>query len=131
VSIDGRQPFGAFDLPQLPARSQVTRPFRVGATEADVVVRDLKLYRDLYYVPKGTHAVQQPWRLGDAEYFMLGDNSANSDDCRFWKVPGVPETAFLGKPFLLHQPSRLATWNLFGNPRETQAQDWSRVRWIR
>ena len=37
---------------------------------------------------------------------MLGDNSANSDDSRSWQIPAVPERNFLGKPFLLHQPSR-------------------------
>ena len=131
LSIDGREPFACFDLPQKKARTEVSRPFRIGVQGASVVVRDLKLYRDIFYVAKGVHAVNTPYTLGIDEFFLLGDNSANSHDSRFWKFPGVPESCFLGKPFLLHQPTKLSHSDWWGNPREANTLDWGRIRWIR
>jgi len=64
--------------------------------------------------------------LGRGEYFMLGDNSSNSEDSRYWSIPGVPERNILGRPLLLHQPSR---WTTIGG-WDVQSIDWKRVRWI-
>jgi signal peptidase I len=91
----------------------------------------LRLCRDIYYRSAGQHAVQRPLTLGRDEYFMLGDNSANSDDGRSWQSPGVPERNFLGKPFLLHQPSRLGRVEVGSWTREFQSLDWDRIRWLR
>jgi len=131
LTIDGHAPFPSYDLPALPARAEVSRPFRFGVRGTQAIVRDIKLYRDVYYLPKGINAVQEPYTLKHDEYFMMGDNSANSDDSRFWKIPGVPEAAFLGKPFLLHQPSHRSEWSWWGTPRQSIALDWNRVHWLR
>jgi hypothetical protein len=34
--------------------------------------RSLRLFRDLYYTPRGTHGVTAPEDLGPDEYFVLG-----------------------------------------------------------
>jgi signal peptidase I len=133
VAVDGSEPFSAFDLPAGPSRSQleVSRPLSVGVQGVSAIVRNLRLCRDIYYRSAGQHAVQRPLTLGQNEYFMLGDNSANSDDGRSWQSPAVPERNFLGKPFLLHQPSRLGRVELGGWTREFQSLDWDRIRWLR
>ena len=61
-----------------------------------------------HLLPAGRSASRRMRHSSSApgEYFLLGDNSANSDDSRSWQIPAVPERNFLGKPFLLHQPSR-------------------------
>ena len=97
----------------------------------DVAFKNVRLWRDIYYRSVGTHATQTPLRLGDDQYFLLGDNSANSDDGRTWQIPAVPERNFLGKPFLLHQPSRPAEWAVGGRRLDVQAIDWGRIRWLR
>lgn len=39
------------------------------------------------------------WRLGAAEYLVLGDNAAISDDSRSWPTgPGLPAELLVGKP---------------------------------
>jgi len=130
VGVDGREYF-SFDLAPTDKRSDVTSPFRLGAEGATVAFRHIKLYRDIYYRPGDRHAGTEPYQLGPDEYFLLGDNSANSDDSRSWQIPGVPERNFLGKPFLLHQPSRPAQWGVAGHQMDAQAIDWDRIRWLR
>ena len=130
VAVDGHEYF-SFDLPAAGRRPDVTSPFRLGADGATVAFRHVKLYRDIYYRPGDRHAGAEPYQLGPDEYFMLGDNSANSDDSRSWQIPGVPERNFLGKPFLLHQPSRPAQWGVAGRRVDAQAIDWDRIRWLR
>ena len=91
----------------------------------------MKIYRDIYYRSSGRNAVDEPLQMKHNEYFMLGDNSANSDDSRSWPIPGVPERNFLGKPFLLHQPSRITHLTVAGRERIFQSIDWARIRFLR
>jgi signal peptidase I len=130
VAVDGHEYF-TFDLPPAGRRADVTSPFRLGAEGATVAFRHVKLYRDIHYRTGDRNAGPVPYPLGPDEYFLMGDNSANSDDSRSWQIPGVPERNFLGKPFLLHQPSRPARWGLAGRQVDAQAIDWDRVRWLR
>jgi signal peptidase I len=126
LAVDGRQPFAPVDRPSLPRRDEVTRPARVGGMGVDAVVSNFRLFRDVHYTAAGRHGVAAPVRLGAGQYFVLGDNSPNSDDSRFWSDAAgrpllVSEEGFLGKPFLLHHPARMAD-----GPRV----DWGRVRWL-
>jgi len=130
-AIDGKEVLLAYDLEPATKRVELTSPFALGLQGVNVVIRDLKLYRDIYYRSSGENAIRVPLLLGSDEYFMLGDNSANSNDSRSWPIPGVPERNFLGKPFLLHQPSRLTHVSFGGRERVFQSIDWSRIRFLR
>lgn len=130
-AVDRREPFAAYDLDQVEGRADVVSPLAVGVQGANVIVRDLRIYRDIYYRSSGRNAVDAEHHLGPDEYFMLGDNSANSDDSRSWLIPGVPERNFLGKPFLLHQPSRVTHLTVGGRERVFQSIDWGRIRFLR
>jgi signal peptidase I len=130
VAIDGRAILIA-DLPRPnAARGEVRRPLQLGARGCRVAVRGLVLSRDVYYTHYGTHGTEEVAVLGPQEYFMLGDNSGNSQDSRKWPTPGVPEGEFIGKPFLIHQPLRPARMTIGGRERVFQTVDWSRLRWL-
>ena len=129
LALDGREIVEA-DLPPEPKRGSVRRPLQLGARGCKVVVHGLKLYRDIHYTKAGYHGTREPARLGPDEYFLLGDNSANSQDSREWSTPGVPERDFIGKPFLVHQPLRLGRMSFGGRDQVFQTVDWSRLRWL-
>jgi signal peptidase I len=136
LAVDGLCPFEAVDQQAVAERGEVARPVRLGARGADVRVHNFRLYRDVHYTASGRHGVRAPVRLGAGEYFVLGDNSPSSDDSRFWSdaegrpVP-VPEANLLGKPFLVHMPSRRVEWDALGRHWQYQGLDWGRVRWLR
>ncbi|HKI34475.1 MAG TPA: S26 family signal peptidase [Gemmataceae bacterium] len=132
LTVDGRGLFAPVDRPSLPRRAEVVKPARIGARGVEVVVQNFRLFRDVHYTAAGRHAGAAPVRLGAGQYFVLGDNSPNSDDSRFWSdgagrpLP-VPEASFLGKPFLLHQPSRIEH---SADGRRESRVDWGRIRWL-
>jgi signal peptidase I len=138
LSLDGREPFAPLDLPADPVNNpknrRTSRPLQMGVSGASVVVQNLKLSRDIHYL--NTAKNPAGWTLGAKEYFMLGDNTSSSHDSRVWEIndraaPGVPESDFLGKPFLIHQPMRPARLTVGGQERVLQSPDWGRIRWMR
>ena len=130
IAVDGKLVLPPADLPQVSRRGEVAIPVRMRARACRLAIRNFTLYRDTYYTQFGEHGTQHPAVLGPKEFFMLGDNSGNSQDSRKWPTPGVPETDFIGKPFLIHQPLRSARVSIGGHERVFQTIDWSRLRWL-
>jgi signal peptidase I len=136
LAVDGKVVFGSVDRPAVDDRPAVERPVRLGAQGVEAVFSNVRIFRDVHYTEVGRHAVRDPLQLGEGEYFVLGDNSPNSDDNRFWSDAAerplpVPEASFLGKPFLVHLPSRITLWEGLGGQWEYHAIDWERIRWLR
>ena len=133
VGLDG-EPLGEpIPLPvssEEPPAPWVERLARIGARGAPVTVRNLRMYRDVYYTPKNNAGAKQ-FILGGEEYFVLGDNSPVSVDSRCWESPGVPESSLIGKPFVVHLPSRPGRLEFGGKVTHVRVPDFSRVRYIR
>jgi signal peptidase I len=123
VAIDGEPIFDPVDYDD-PAVGQGPgdRPIGVGASGGGALsVSDFRIYRDIYYTsrlastPRRPFGVDAPYVLGRDEYFVLGDNSAVSNDSRFWVgSPVVPASLLLGKPFLVHLPGQVVPLQVFG-----------------
>jgi signal peptidase I len=134
LMVDGKLIIGPVDLPDAISVAPISRPCTLGALSSKIAISKVKLVRDIYYrseEQRYRNGVLTPCRLGSEEYFVLGDNSSNSEDSRSWQIPAVPERSFLGKPFLLHQPSRPTLVDVQGEPRLFQTLDWERIRLIR
>lgn len=96
-----------------------------------VRLQELQMFRDVYYTPgRRRNAVERPYRIAADSYFVQGDNSPVSSDSRNWPDPCVPHRLLLGKPFLLHLPSRPAVLELGARRWPIRIPDWSRIRYI-
>ncbi len=107
-------------------------PVRFGARDLHLSVRDLTLYRDVYYTRgDARNGIKEPYQLGDDEYFFLGDNSPVSLDSRSWPDAVVQDHMLLGKPFMVHLPSRPGRIKLGPAEWHIRVPDWGRIRYIR
>ena len=73
----------------LPEEQQLSVSCRGGA----LVLRDVRVDHDLYYVGPRENTMQVPERdkpgvTGRDQYFMLGDNTTSSSDSRMWNARG-------------------------------------------
>ena len=112
--------------------SDSDEPAKFGVRDLHVSVNDLTLYRDVYYTRgDGRHGITEPYRLGPDEYFFLGDNSPVSLDSRSWADAIVSDNMLIGKPFLVHLPSRPGRVKLGSAEWHIRVPDWGRIRYIR
>jgi signal peptidase I len=164
VEIDGREVLATTDTQYAPnvgalrQRSSIpaTLPPAILATDLDIALHHLRVDRDIYYVsehpsraaPLGYHGWgvrNHPIWLRDGEYFMLGDNSAQSKDSRLWDFVGnhlldrgpeyqlgtVPRDQLIGKAFFVYWPSGLRTSLIPFLRDRGWIPNFGRMRWIR
>ena len=106
-------------------------PATVGGRGA-VTLSDLLLYRDVHYTRgRAAHGVEEDYELGPGELFVLGDNSPVSLDSRGWEEGAVPERLLVGKPFVVHLPSRPGTLSWGETETTVRIPDPSRIRYVR
>ena len=141
VSLFDQQFLLAFDgRPALPPRSYARqspppkgnpRPLAIGSEGLRVKLRDLRVYRDVYYtqpVGQGERRDRgKTYRLQDDEYFVLGDNSPISEDSRTWSQYAVNAKLLIGKPLLVHFPAK----RIVLGGRVFQVPDPAKIRYIR
>ena len=90
-------------------------------------IRNMGLYRDIYYIDAGMRATPtHPFELERDEFFVCGDNSPNSLDSRLWAMDGfgnhgvryrqgiVPREFMMGKAVIVY-------WSQAFRPRPTMA----------
>jgi signal peptidase I len=119
------------DYPVLESESTL-QPFAIGTQGLGIVVEDLRIYRDVYYTHpigwNGRWALEKPVRLGENEYFVLGDNSPIAEDSRTWPDrSSVVDEMLIGKPLMIVFPAK--SINL--GPWHFQVPDPSRIGYIR
>lgn len=128
--LDGSTIGESIDLPYLVGRVPVVHPIRIRGRQLGVTIRNLRLSRDLHYAARGRLGGIQ-WQVGADEYFMLGDNTDNSEDSRFWPKPGVPARDLLGKPLFLYTATNVREGVVFGRAWFSKSLAESRFGWVR
>ncbi len=120
----------AFDSPQYPGDKWAQRVTGLPGETVELIGGELHVNSVLVMRPPGVGPYQLPLRevgnaaaghpltLGPDEYFMLGDNSAISNDGRYWdnpppgRQPGVlPRDRIIGRVTAIYWP--LARWKRF------------------
>ena len=132
VAMDGKVIIAPWKF-EIPSGAQVPRiPVRFGGRGLDIQVSGLKLYRDVYYTDtRSRHAVNRPYELNADEFFVLGDNSPVSHDSRRWENPVVSRSHLVGKPFLVHLPSKPGNLRVGNRELQLRLPDWERIRFLR
>ncbi|WP_338420023.1 signal peptidase I [Raineyella fluvialis] len=73
--------------------------------------------------PPPSGAYIETWRVPSGQWFVVGDNVAESDDSRVWRQPFVPATAITGVALgLRRKASRPAAAPSGSRPRPIQAR---------
>jgi signal peptidase I len=112
-------------------RQEQQNRWALGVAAQSVKVVSLRMYRDVFYTPgRRRNAVDSEFQIPENCYFVQGDNSPVSSDSRNWEQPAVPHNLLLGKPFLVHLPSRPSILQFAGREWPIRIPDWRRIRYI-
>ena len=92
ASVGRRGPTGAQGSPTETLAKPVPptppdRPLAIGVVGLEAVVEEVQVYRDVYYTSPVWARPGPAVPLGTDEYYVLGDNSAISEDSRTWTRP--------------------------------------------
>ncbi|MCF6150146.1 MAG: hypothetical protein E3K37_15980 [Candidatus Kuenenia sp.] len=106
LTVDDTEVFSFdYDDGAVPApRSFDASRVRFGGKNVKVKYENIQIYHDVYYtnLSSDTFGTSRPIQLKEKDYFVLGDNSRNSNDSRVWKF--VPEKNVVGKAFFIFWP---------------------------
>ena len=132
VAIDGQPVLSPWPI-EPPEQTPVPHcAARIGGRGLDVRVDQIKLYRDVYYTSsRSRNGVNRPFVLDDESYFVLGDNSPVSHDSRRWEEAPVHQSLLLGKPFLVHLPSKPGRLRIGSYEMHLRLPDTARVRFLK
>ena len=102
LALDG-QTLLRFPLEKLQiTRSPSAAPLALAATDLDVSVHKLSVWRDIYYTNPGPArhrwALDRPYQLEADQLFVLGDNSPISEDSRTLPTGAISVKLLVGKP---------------------------------
>ena len=132
VSALSGQPMEPDRAALIALKHEQQRRWAFGVVNGTVRVKQLQMFRDVFYTPgRRKHGVNEGYKIPELCYFVQGDNSPVSSDSRNWTNPCVPHSALIGKPFLVHLPSRPGVIEFGGFRWPLRIPDWGRIRYIR
>lgn len=132
VAVDGQPLLESWPLDVPDATPAPRSAVRIGGRGLDVHIDQLKLYRDVYYTAsRSRNGVNRPYELSTDQFFVMGDNSPVSFDSRRWDEAPVDRKLLLGKPFLVHLPSKPGRLRIGKYDMHLRIPDVGRIRFLK
>ncbi|MCG6158363.1 signal peptidase I [Rubinisphaera margarita] len=137
VAVNGESLFEpyAYRVESTAVRRTVLVPIEFSGQSGPIKVDRLQVYRDIHYVPGSMPAhlneTLKPRQLGPGELFVLGDNTQVSIDSRHWPAGSVTMPLVIGRPVVLHLPSRRQTIKIGPMQTRVRVPEPERVRLLR
>lgn len=107
-----RGDLAVFIFPKDPSKDFIKRVIAKGGDEVEIkdgkvfindASLDLTVIQNIFYYNRGEYGKEgQKVKVPEGQYFVLGDNSASSNDSRYWGF--VPEKNFKGKAYKIYYP---------------------------
>ncbi len=100
LALDGEDRFRQ-EIPLRGERHRRANSVRIGVSSGKLTLERLDLVHDIHYLEHG-HASFRPFWVPKGQYFLLGDNSKDSRDSRYFGP--VPERDLRGRPLMIAAP---------------------------
>jgi signal peptidase I len=129
LELDGERIASVPIQPAANQRSGVVLALEGGGAD----LTDLQVWRDIYYfVDLGVGGPKQ-WTIPEGHYFMLGDNTQDSSDGRYWKTVQLSwnEPPSQGQPFFGNQRGGGGGYNPDANPNWSTTKEGVRMTYFR
>ncbi len=131
-SVDIFIPIPASEFKNVTSWVPKSRPVWLEVQHGTLTVDEFSIKRDIHYTSRVSgNGIASPYKLADDEYFLLGDNTNNSDDSRTWSRAGVPTHLLVGRPSIVHLPSRTSRIKIGSRVFEVSAPVFNRIRSVR
>ena len=116
-------------------RDEVVDPVHVQCQDGPVSIARMQVFRDIAYRKSADDLeiseASTKYKIGPDEYFVLGDNSIVSIDSRYWPRGSVKPSLIIGRPLVLHLPSRKQIIEIGSLKTQIRVPDFDRVRMLR
>lgn len=89
--------------PKAPGANPRAHDLQLIASDVQADVESIRVWRDMYYIPRCDRGPWDGIELDDGEYFAMGDNAPSSSDGRYWG--SIPEGNLMGKAFVVFWPA--------------------------
>ena len=99
LTVNRRVAFRESFEPSERLRQPTASPLALGGDRGELMIGDLKVYRDVYYLEP--HGRSQDWTMRTQpegrEILVLGDNVPISRDSRRWPSTGLSHKSLIGR----------------------------------
>jgi signal peptidase I len=131
AAVNHHELFAPFEYtPGPPLVENFNHICKIGAQNLSASISNIILSRDVYYDVSASDLRNVYRTLAKDEIFVMGDNTPASLDSRKWPPGSLTTKLLIGKPLVVHLPSRTGEFTYLGQKKKIRLPDFSRIHWV-